>query len=149
VSPTPEQTAVIADLHWLIHQGHVIEFANGRLETARKPKPRPPKPETPPAESPHRPAGTPEALVDAEATASNADTVPTAEPAPESGLASEAGEVVVQAKPMSGETSAPPTPTPSEDRGPAESPDARAEPARVEPEDPDQAAHFEPPADRV
>src|SRR5207244_1196456 len=26
--PTPEQTFIIADLHWLIHQGHVIEFAN-------------------------------------------------------------------------------------------------------------------------
>lgn len=42
--PTPEQTAVIADLHWLIHQGHVIEFANGILETAKKPAPKPPKP---------------------------------------------------------------------------------------------------------
>src|SRR5207302_109055 len=31
---TPEQNAIIADLHWLIHQGHVIEFANGTLETA-------------------------------------------------------------------------------------------------------------------
>ena len=39
--PTQEQTAIIADLHWLIHQGHVIEFANGTLETAKKPKPRP------------------------------------------------------------------------------------------------------------
>ena len=45
--PTPEQTAVIADLHWLIHQGHVIEFANGVLETAKKPLPKPPKPEPP------------------------------------------------------------------------------------------------------
>ncbi|MGH7939943.1 MAG: hypothetical protein ACREFR_02580, partial [Limisphaerales bacterium] len=42
---TPEQTALIADLHWLIHQGHVLEFADGRLETAKKPLPRPPKPE--------------------------------------------------------------------------------------------------------
>lgn len=49
--PTPEQTAVIADLHWLVHQGHVIEFANGTLETAKKPAPRPPKPETKPAET--------------------------------------------------------------------------------------------------
>jgi hypothetical protein len=39
--PTPEQTAVIADLHWLIHQGHVIEFTDGRLETAKAPKPKP------------------------------------------------------------------------------------------------------------
>ncbi|HEY5041848.1 MAG TPA: hypothetical protein VIK53_07580 [Verrucomicrobiae bacterium] len=42
---TPEQTAVIVDLHWLIHQGHVLEFADGRMETAKKPAPRPPKPE--------------------------------------------------------------------------------------------------------
>jgi hypothetical protein len=48
--PTPEQTALIGDLHWLIHQGHVIEFANGALETAKKPLPRPPKPEKKPAE---------------------------------------------------------------------------------------------------
>lgn len=41
--PTAEQTAVIADLHWLIHQGHVIEFANGKLETAKKPIPKPVK----------------------------------------------------------------------------------------------------------
>jgi hypothetical protein len=46
---TPEQNAVIADLHWLIHQGHVIEFANGTLETAKKPNPRPePKPKADP-----------------------------------------------------------------------------------------------------
>jgi hypothetical protein len=47
--PTPEQTLVISDLHWLIHQGHVIEFANGTLETAKKPLPKPPKPEKPKA----------------------------------------------------------------------------------------------------
>jgi hypothetical protein len=43
--PTPEQTAIIADLHWLVHQGHVLEFADGKLDTAKKPLPRPPKPE--------------------------------------------------------------------------------------------------------
>jgi len=45
VESTPEQNAVGGDLHWLIHQGHVIEFASGILETAKKPLPRPPKPE--------------------------------------------------------------------------------------------------------
>ncbi len=40
-----EASAVISDLHWLVHQGHVIEFANGLLEAAKKPLPRPePKP---------------------------------------------------------------------------------------------------------
>jgi hypothetical protein len=37
---TPEQTAIIVDLHWLIHQGHVLEFADGRMETAKKPAPK-------------------------------------------------------------------------------------------------------------
>jgi hypothetical protein len=41
---SPEQTAVAGDLHWLIHQGHVIEFASGILETAKRPLPRPPQP---------------------------------------------------------------------------------------------------------
>lgn len=53
----PEVTALVSDLHWLVHQGHVIEFANGTLETAKKPLPRPPRPErrkegSAPAESP-------------------------------------------------------------------------------------------------
>ncbi len=42
--PTPEMAVVMTDLHWLIHQGHVIEFANGVLETAKKPVVKPPKP---------------------------------------------------------------------------------------------------------
>ena len=43
--PTPEQTAVMVDLHWLIHQGAVLEFADGRMETAKKPVPKPVKQE--------------------------------------------------------------------------------------------------------
>ena len=58
--PSPEITAVITNLHWLVHQGHVIEFANGILETARKPLPKPPKPEKKPEAAPsgahHEPA---------------------------------------------------------------------------------------------
>ncbi len=46
---TPEQTAVIVDLHWLIHQGAVLEFADGRMETAKKPAPKPVKQEKKPA----------------------------------------------------------------------------------------------------
>jgi hypothetical protein len=48
--PTPEQTTIISDLHWLVHQGHVIEFADGRMDTAKKPLPRPLKPEKKSAE---------------------------------------------------------------------------------------------------
>jgi hypothetical protein len=32
-----------------VHQGHVLEFADGRMDTAKKPVPRPPKPEKKPA----------------------------------------------------------------------------------------------------
>jgi hypothetical protein len=39
------QPALIVDLHWLVHQGHVLEFADGKLETAKKPAPKPAKPE--------------------------------------------------------------------------------------------------------
>jgi len=73
---TPEQMAVKADLHWLIHQGHVIEFANGILETAKKPLPKPPKPEARPAETPS--AG--ETMVPAEPAAPAAAEVPAEEP---------------------------------------------------------------------
>ncbi|MGY8650515.1 MAG: hypothetical protein ACKVKM_06850, partial [Verrucomicrobiia bacterium] len=42
--PAPEQTdeqkQLISDLHWLIHQGHVLDFANGVIETAKKPRPK-------------------------------------------------------------------------------------------------------------
>jgi hypothetical protein len=41
---TPEASAVISDLHWLVHQGHVIEFANGTLDAAKRPIPKPAKP---------------------------------------------------------------------------------------------------------
>jgi hypothetical protein len=72
--PTPEQTAIIADLHWLIHQGHVIEFTDGRMETAKPPKPKPapaPKTETPKAEIPGTAAATAEST-SATAAASSA-----------------------------------------------------------------------------
>ena len=86
--PTPEQTAVIADLHWLIHQGHVIEFANGILETAKKPLPKPePKPAPAPV-APAPPAETPVAVETAKpesgpepAPSSVAETLPSEPPA--------------------------------------------------------------------
>ncbi len=66
-APTPEQAGVIGDLHWLIHQGHVIEFANGVLETAKKPAvkpPRPPKPEAKTAPAPSAPEAAAGAVVE-------------------------------------------------------------------------------------
>lgn len=70
--PTAEQNAVISDLHWLIHQGHVIEFANGALETAKKPVPKPPKPAAKPAESAAEGASAAEAAAATEAAESSA-----------------------------------------------------------------------------
>jgi hypothetical protein len=75
--PTPEQTAIIADLHWLVHQGHVLEFADGKLDTAKKPLPKPPKPE----KKKEKPAG--------EVTATT-ETAPQAEVAAENSILTEA-----------------------------------------------------------
>ena len=81
--PTPEQTAVMVDLHWLIHQGAVLEFADGRMETAKKPAPRPVKlkSEKPTAEKPAAETAAPvEAMLATEAAAeisAPAETAPT------------------------------------------------------------------------
>jgi hypothetical protein len=84
--PTPEQTLVLVDLHWLIHSGAVLEFADGRMETAKKPLPRPAKPEKKPAE------GKPQAEVEAIAAAESMPQVETAvEPAVEAPTPAEAG----------------------------------------------------------
>jgi len=79
VEASPEQAALAGDLHWLIHEGHVIEFANGVLDTAKRPLPRPPKPEkkaetaTVPGQTPAAPA---EVAAAAEVTTSDEDSVP-------------------------------------------------------------------------
>jgi hypothetical protein len=115
--PTPEQTAVVSDLHWLVHQGHVLEFADGRLETAKKPAPRPPKPQKKAAEPAVAGAKAETAVVESGVAV---DVVPSAEPA---------GAPVAEAA-APAENSAVPAPTPA----PAE-PTPAAEAAPV----PDQA----------
>lgn len=112
---TPEQTAIIADLHWLVHQGHVLEFADGRLETAKKPLPRPVKAEKKPAEAKvveEKPvvaseiAAPTETALQAEAQSNvevqpgpeNLAVVETAVPAPEP--AKPAAEIAVPAEPV-------------------------------------------------
>ena len=91
--PTPEQTAVMVDLHWLIHQGAVLEFADGRMETAKKPAPKPVKPEkqapeTKPVAEGETPASTAaapktEVAPVAESTAPAAEVTETVAAAPE------------------------------------------------------------------
>ena len=76
-APSPltlEQQAVLNDLHWLIHQGHVIEFASGMLETAKKPAPRPTPTPKAPRKSDKQPAA-PEAVTAEVAPASATETV--------------------------------------------------------------------------
>lgn len=70
---SPELQAFASDLHWLIHQGHVIEFATGVMETAKKPAPRPTKP-----------AASPSGAKDKEAPAETAADVVTASLPPSS-----------------------------------------------------------------
>jgi len=92
--PTPEQTLVLVDLHWLIHAGAVLEFADGRMETAKKPAPRPPKTEKKAAA---------EKPVAAGEAATATENIPAAEVA-----AALATEVSTPAEPAAAATEAPP-----------------------------------------
>lgn len=96
--PTAEQTALISDLHWLVHQGHVIEFANGQLDTAKKPVPKPPKPPKPAK-------AVPEAAVPGVETAPSAQGEVAAEAAP---VVSEAAPAAVVPELAPAPTEAPP-----------------------------------------
>ncbi|MEY4387284.1 MAG: hypothetical protein RLY20_2567 [Verrucomicrobiota bacterium] len=87
--PTPEQTAVVSDLHWLVHQGHVIEFATtGLLETAKKPVPKPPKP----AKTEGKPAEAGASATETVVEAKPEDAIPTAAEAQAVGEAAAAAE---------------------------------------------------------
>jgi hypothetical protein len=112
--PTPEQTAVISDLHWLIHQGHVIEFANGVLETAKKPLPRPPKPAAKPVELPAEAAPAIEAVAPGAPDLSS-EPPPGVEPGPVEEPAPPAEAVAMAAEPEPAgeapESEIPPAPT--------------------------------------
>jgi hypothetical protein len=89
VAPTPEQTTIISDLHWLIHQGHVIEFATtGFLETAKKPLPKPVKPAPQKKEAPVATAEAVETAVTTEESAAT-DAVPSAAEAQAAGQVAE------------------------------------------------------------
>jgi hypothetical protein len=96
--PTPEQLAINSDLHWLVHQGHVIELATGILETAKKPVPRPP-----PKPAPAKPEG------------EAAPAAPAAEVAPPASEATEAPPTVAAAEvaPATAETPAAEEPPPA------------------------------------
>lgn len=99
--PSPELAAVMTDLHWLIHQGHVIEFANGVLETAKRPLPKPVKQSKAPkaAAQPAAAVATPEGGTEVgEVTGGEAPIAVAAEEAPAAPVA-EATEPVTAAEP--------------------------------------------------
>jgi len=113
--PTPEQTLVLVDLHWLIHSGAVLEFADGRMDTAKKPLPRPVKQEKKKAEAKPALEGETPAVVEtaaqvegavesAEEISEPAETV--AEPAPETPVPAESATTVTET-PMASETTSP------------------------------------------
>ena len=93
--PTPEMAAVMTDLHWLIHQGHVIEFANGILETAKKPLPKPPP-------KPAKPEAKPGATAAPDTTAADSAVVSVEAPAAE--VISLPGESMPTSEPSASET---------------------------------------------
>ena len=87
---TEEQKQLTSDLHWLIHQGHVLEFSNGIIETAKKPKkkPEPPTESKAPDASPDetdsetQPAGTESvATADTDTSESDLETSSESDPA--------------------------------------------------------------------
>jgi len=94
--PTPEQTEISSDLHWLIHQGHVVEFSDGHMELARKPLPKPAKPE-PKAAAP-KPAPAKSAPAKEPPAAAPADAAPPAEVAGEPDAPAEAAAPAPEAE---------------------------------------------------
>jgi hypothetical protein len=117
---TPEQTAVVSDLHWLIHQGHVIEFASGILETAKRPLPKPPKPEAKPAEQPV------EAQLAGEAAAPTDASVEQPASAEPAVVSSEAAPPVGDVSPAPAPEEEPAPVTPTAEETPVETPAAPA-----------------------
>jgi hypothetical protein len=98
--PSPQLRSVIADLHWLIHQGNVIEYAtDGTLEIPRPPQPKPVKPAPKAPTAAATPVAEPSAAGDTPQTsASSAAQSPvTAEPNHETTAAAAPAEEITSA----------------------------------------------------
>jgi hypothetical protein len=126
---SPERTAVLSDLHWLVHQGHVVEYANGQMEIAPKPQQLQPKKKKPKPDKKLK-AETPtvtEAPADASATEEAkpaeppaSETSDTTEP-PEPNQATEPTEPVEPVEPVElAETSTAVEESPAQDDSPSE-----------------------------
>ena len=99
--PTAAQKTVLGDLHWLVHSGHVIEFASGQLETAKKPLPKP-QPAPKKKEAPKAPATAVSAAAPAAAPAANPPVAEALSSAAgiASALTSEAESVISEHEPL-------------------------------------------------
>ena len=118
---SPERTAILSDLHWLVHQGHVVEYANGQMEIAPKPQPPQQKKKKP------RP-----------------DKKPKAEPPVTGGTSSTSSQTPAEA-PAAEETKPAETPEPSAEPPAPEASDTTESPEPTEPEA--SAAAEEPPTE--
>lgn len=101
--PTPEQTLVLVDLHWLIHAGAVLEFADGHMETAKKPAPKPVKQEKK-ADAKPAVAGEVATTVETAPQAEAAPVVEAAAPTTEVSAPAEAAATPAPESPTTGET---------------------------------------------
>ena len=94
---SPERTAILSDLHWLVHQGHVVEYANGQMEIAPKPQPpqqkkKKPRPAKKPKAEPPVTGGTSLTSSQTQAEAPSAEETKPAEGSPTEPEASAAAE---------------------------------------------------------
>lgn len=132
-APSPELQAIVTDLHWLIHEGHVIEFANGHLEAAKKPAPRPiPPPRPQPPRAPAAPVAESSGKTDetaGEKTSSEAAEV-TGTSAGESSAVTEAASTAPQ---RSNESPAGESTPPTSQGAPAATSEPLPEEARLNP----------------
>jgi len=118
---SPERTAILSDLHWLVHQGHVVEYANGQMEIAPKPQPPQQKKKKP------RP-----------------DKKPKAEPPVTGGTSSTSSQTPAEA-PAAEETKPAETPEPSAEPPAPEASDTTESPEPTEPTESEASAAAEEP----
>ena len=118
---SPERTAILSDLHWLVHQGHVVEYANGQMEIAPKPQPPQQKKKKP------RP-----------------DKKPKAEPPVTGGTSSTSSQTPAEA-PAAEETKPAETPEPSAEPPAPEASDTTESPEPNAPTEPEASAAAEEP----
>jgi hypothetical protein len=117
--PSPELQAIVTDLHWLIHEGHVIEFANGHLEVAKKPAPKPVPAPRPPKAREVKEAAPAAPVAPAEGTAAApTEAAAPAAPAPAAEAQTEApapvaAEAAAPAAPEAAAAEVTPAPTPA------------------------------------